>query len=79
MKAKDILADVCMKGKMSTVIRIPEELRKVAKDIRKEEAGDIWKDLEEAEYVIRSNGVGEEEKESVMRNIQEQEGESEKK
>ena len=75
-KAKDILTEVCTKGKMSTVIEIPRELKEVAEGMRGEEAEDMWKDLREAKYVIRSNGVGKEEKETVMRGIQRQREES---
>merc|ERR1712015_183666 len=57
---------------MSTVIEIPRELKEVAEGMRGEEAEDMWKDLREAKYVIRSNGVGKEEKETVMRGIQRQ-------
>merc|ERR1712015_522637 len=61
---------------MSTVIEIPRELKEVGEDMRGEGAEDMWKDLREAKYVIRSNGVGEEEKETVMRSIQKQREES---
>ena len=65
-KAREILAEVYLKGKMSTVMKIPEELRRVVTDVRKEETGDAGEDLEGAKHVIRSKEVGEEEKEIII-------------